>query len=182
MGRPGRLDVRNGIRGNAQLSINNFNADDLAKMIANNLNQIASGSIDFMNPNDNYLKYINKRTDIDVDGFIDVVAHGSANAIEYSKFGSLLNHRDAARLIKSKIGTKKIKGIRLLSCNTGSKSDGFAQKLADKLHIPVIAPTKYSFSYNNGKHFVAGSNDGGKTPNFCDLGEFKTFYPRRKRK
>ena len=182
MGRPGKLGVRNGVKWNGQMSLNNFNADAKAKELAKQIRHIASGSIDFMNPNDNYSKYISKRADIDQNGFIDIVAHGSANSIVIGSSKVELNHRNAAKLIKNKMGEQKITGIRLLSCNTGAQSNGFAQKLADKLHVPVIAPTKYSFTYSNGKHFVAGSKDGGKTPDYSDMGEFKTFYPRRYKK
>ena len=91
----------------------------------------------------------------------------------------MINHRILSKIIKNKCKSKKINGVRLLSCNTGASDDGFAQKLADKLHLPVSAPNKYSFVRFNGQHFVAGSKDGGKTPNYCDIGEFKIFYPRR---
>lgn len=182
MGRPGILGVRSGIKGNGQMSFKNFNADSKARELARQIRNIASGSINFMNKNDNYLKYISKRTDIDQNGFIDIVAHGNENAIVIGCTIVQLNHRIAAKLIMNKIGEQKFTGIRLLSCNTGSQENGFAQKLADKLHVPVIAPTKYSFTCSNGKHFVAGSKDGGITPDYSDIGEFKTFYPRRYRK
>ncbi len=184
MGRPGRLSLRTGIRGNGgQISLNNYVAFNLAKELAEKLN-IASASLNYMSNMDLFSKYISKRKDIDVDGFIDIIAHGNSNNILLFVNGKniLVNHRTLAKLIKNNYKDKKINGVRLLSCNTGAKEDGFAQRLADKLHIPVIAPNKYAFARLDGTHFVAGSKDNGKHPDYNDLGEYKIFYPRRFKK
>ena len=56
---------------------------------------------------------------------------------------------------------------------------------ANKLNVPVIAPTKYLWANPNGTHYVAGGrvNSKGKLePIVSDVGEFKTFYPKRRKK
>ena len=50
-----------------------------------------------------------------------------------------------------------------------------------KKNVPVKAPTKYAFAYEDGKHFVAGSKDG-KNPDYTDRGAYRTFYPKRRKK
>lgn len=184
MGRPGKLNLRTSVIGsNGKISFTNYIAKNLAKKLANEA-KIASASINYMSKDDLYSKFIKRRKDIDSNGFFDVILHGSKSYVCVNLNGKkiFINHRTLSKLIISNIKGKKVSGIRLLSCNTGAKEDGFAQLLADKLHMPVLAPTKYSFVKSNGVHFVAGSRDGGKNPDYSDLGEFKMFYPRRERK
>lgn len=73
---------------------------------------------------------------------------------------------------------QKSKSIRLFSCNTGADSNGFAQNLANKLGVPVSAPTKLLWSDARGNHFVAGrSKYNPLLPSYADKGEFITYYP-----
>lgn len=72
-----------------------------------------------------------------------------------------------------------------MSCYTGATDNSFAQNLANKLNVPVIAPTKYLWANPNGTHYIAGgriNKKGRLEPVFSDLGEFKTFYPKRRKK
>ena len=41
----------------------------------------SAGSTDYMDQNDNFSKFIKNRADVDVNGFYDVIAHGSNNSI-----------------------------------------------------------------------------------------------------
>lgn len=137
------------------------------------------GSVNLMDENDNFMKYISNSSDIDVEGRIDVIGHGRSNSIEWAINGKnySLNHRELAKMVKSK---EKIKGkiIRLLSCDTGADENGFAQNLANKLNIVVEAPTKLVWAYPNGKYIVASrSKTNPKVPDLNCLGRFKRFYP-----
>lgn len=144
------------------------------------------GSTDYMDPNDNFSKFIKNRKDIDVNGFYDVIAHGSPINIEINHNGKAItiNHRVAAKLLKTDKNYKG-QGIRLLSCSTGKIDNGFAQNLANKLKVPVMAPTDILWAKPNGSHYVASAvNINGilvedKTKN---RGKFKTFYPQKRRK
>ena len=104
--------------------------------------RVAFGSVDYMKPTDDFSRYIKRRKDIDANGFYDIIAHGNPVSIEIQHNGQTItiDHRVAARLFKQ---DKQYKGqaIRLLSCGTGKLDTGFAQNLANKLNVPVQAPT-----------------------------------------
>ena len=82
--------------------------------------QAVPGSIDFTTSGDQFSKWISKRSDIDVDGFYDIIAHGTDKTIEIEYNGRTveLDHRSFARLLSLR---QEISGknIRLLSGNTG---------------------------------------------------------------
>lgn len=142
------------------------------------------GSTYYMDPADNFSKFIKKRNDVDVNGFYDVIAHGTAKTIQIQHNGKPVNitHRAAARLF-SKDKNIKGKSIRLLSCETGGISRGFAQGLADQLHVVVIAPTKLVWARPDGSYFVAGrSKSNPNLPDPTNKGRFIKFYPRGKKK
>ena len=104
--------------------------------------RVAFGSTDYMKPTDDFSRYIKRRKDADANGFYDIIAHGNPISIEIQHNGQTItiDHRIAARLFKQ---DKQYKGqaIRLLSCSTGKLDTGFAQNLANKLNVPVQAPT-----------------------------------------
>ena len=144
----------------------------------------AAGSTNLMSPNEPFIPNISKRLDIDVGGFYDVIAHGNANQIKIYVNGRehLVDHRVLANLIKrnNKASTMN---VRLLSCNTGSTSDGFAQNLANKLNVEVKAPDKYLFANPSGTYFVKNGKKVGKDilPIMATKGEFKLFKPTKRR-
>ena len=92
---------------------------------------------------------------VDPDGLYDVVGHGTPYKI---KFGDGDNDyytpRELVRILKHRKDYKK-NGIRLLSCNTGSLPDGFAQHLANKLNVTVWVPNYLVWAYPSGCHIVA---------------------------
>ena len=142
------------------------------------------GSIDYMTPGDPFSNSIKNRKDIDVGGFHDVIAHGTAGTILVEHNGKQIeiDHRTLTRLLsydKESSG----KPIRLLSCNTGKVDSGFAQNLANKLNRPVKAPTEYLWARPNGTYFVAGGMKIGDVlvPDMSKPGKFKTYYPRRRK-
>lgn len=137
------------------------------------------GSIDLMDENDDFLKNIKRSNDIDTNNRLDIIAHGNPNAIKYQINGKdrLLTHRDLAKILRSS-NSHKGKIVRLLSCDTDSKKNGFAQNLANKLNVIVEAPTKMVWAYPNGKYVVASRDPHNPNyPNLNDLGKFVKFYP-----
>lgn len=137
------------------------------------------GSAYYMDPSDNFSKFIKNRKDIDANGFYDVIAHGTAKTIQIQHNGKPveITHRTAARLF-SKDPNFNGKSIRLLSCDTGGMLHGFAQGLADKLKVVVEAPTKLVWARPDGSYFVAGRKKSN--PNLPDMnnrGRFIKFYP-----
>ena len=137
----------------------------------------SAGDAIFMDDDDLFAKYISRRTDVDPDGYFDIVAHGTPNGIQITHNGQhiIVDHKTAARLIQSLDGYNG-QNIRLLSCNTGSIDNGFAQNLANRLNVDVSAPTKYLWARSDGTYFVAGMNDA-RQPDMNDIGTFKPFTP-----
>ena len=144
----------------------------------------AVGSAIFTKADDDFGKYIGRRRDIDSNGFYDLVAHGEPGHIlvEHNGVQVSVDHRVAARLLKNDSNYHG-GSIRLLSCNTGKVSSGFAQNLANKLNRPVKAPTDYLWATQDGKYFVAGGKkvNGVLMPDRSKPGKFKTYYPQKGR-
>ena len=68
--------------------------------------------------------------------------------------------------------------VQLASCNTGKHGDrSFAQRLANLLGKPVIAPDNYVFFRPTGTFYLAstGGKNGGPLPGTS--GQWITFYP-----
>ena len=134
----------------------------------------AVGNISFMGKGSHaaFAKYVENRPDIDPNGMFDIIAHGAWNRIEVVSSGksTLIDARQAARLIKSKPGFKKAKAVRLLSCSTGSNPEGFAQHLANALGKPVYAPNTDVYANSTGKHWLGTTKEGLR-------GEYIEFKP-----
>ncbi len=83
------------------------------------------------------------RHDHDPDGQFDVVAHGTPDHmyITHGEQPRLAGPNRVARSIRQEPDWQG-RPLRLVSCNTGAKPDGFAQQLADRLQVPVTAPNK----------------------------------------
>ncbi|MBL7974062.1 MAG: hypothetical protein JNJ85_04070 [Candidatus Kapabacteria bacterium] len=103
-----------------------------------------------------------------IEGFFDVVAHGSPTSVELN-VGEEISHRILANLIRTHpdyVG----QDIRLLSCNTGQYSNGFAQNLSNKLGVKVIAPNDLIWAAPSGA-FVIGPKP------YIPSGTFNLFKP-----
>ena len=178
MGRKVNGGLTSGVKG--QTSLENY---DLLNVLNS---QAAAGDISYMRKNEQFNKNISKRIDVDPNGVFDVIAHGDPNKIEININGKV--HKVSWRVLANTIKKNpelKGKTIRLLSCSTGSTDRSFAQNLANKLNVPVIAPTKYLWAKPDGTYYVAGgkiNSFGNLVPVESDKGEFKTFYPKRRKK
>ena len=138
------------------------------------------GDVNYMDPNDDFARLIGRRRDVDANGAFDVIAHGTPTSIEITHNGSkmLIDHRVAAKLIK-RSGKYNGQEVRLLSCSTGKLDSGFAQNLANKLGVPVTAPTSILWARPSGTHYVA-DDDGTGRADRRRMGTFRTFYPQRR--
>ncbi len=121
--------------------------------------EAAPGPVNLMGNGDQFFKNAAKRTDIDPNGSFDVIAHGSAQNIEVltARGPVTVDQRVAGRLIENSPGYTAGQPVRLLSCDTGACDAGFAQNLANKMGVPVQAPTELVWAYGNGSMVVAGS-------------------------
>lgn len=135
-----------------------------------------SGSINLMDSTDGFLVNASRRADVDPGGMLDVIAHGDSNSIKIG--GRAVDHRTAARVIESDpqfVG----QDIRLLSCHTGACPTGFAQNLANKLGVDVVAADNYVWAYPNGDIAVMGGREVGRrlVPVPSQPGQWVRFTP-----
>ncbi|WP_248842656.1 DUF637 domain-containing protein, partial [Pseudomonas syringae group genomosp. 3] len=141
--------------------------------------QAAPGAANFMGESDQFFKNVSKRSDIDSNGYFDLIAHGSTQKIEVVTPGGTImaDQRVVSRLIENNPAYSG-QPIRLLSCDTGACDAEFAQSLANKMGVSVKAPTNLVWAYGDGRMVVAPRSPSN--PNFPDLsnqGEFKIFNP-----
>ncbi|WP_422085935.1 filamentous hemagglutinin N-terminal domain-containing protein [Variovorax sp.] len=104
-------------------------------------------------------------------GYYDVVIHGNADTAMVLRNGVWVNVDQ--RALATYIGKQADYSggpVRLASCSTGSCSTGYAQDLANKLGVPVMAPTDLLFVYPNGA-VVIGPNA------YSNTGSWQVFRP-----
>ena len=100
----------------------------------------------------------------------------------------LKDYQSLVRVVKKYVSKQDVKygaryvkeyadeeAIKLLSCNTGSLDDGFAQNSANKLNVKVSAPTNYLWATKNGDYFVAGMTSS-RMPDMKNIGNLKYLY------
>lgn len=136
------------------------------------------GALDYMASDDKFSINIQKRKDIDPGDYLDIVAHGNTKSIsvQHNGVSVTLSHNAFARLLKEK-GEITKKKIRLLSCNTGAIPRGFAQGLADRLKIEVLAPKGYVAVDKYGNYAAyKGHYHNGQLILDAKV-EFETYYP-----
>ena len=73
------------------------------------------------------------------DGFYNILCHGTDKSVLINE--RKLKPQELVDLILEQ-GYEKGEPIRLISCYTGAKPNGFAKKLAEILEVEVIAPTE----------------------------------------
>lgn len=81
------------------------------------------------------------------DGYYDVVIHGYDYGFQY--FDDDIDVETLCAIIAQRKDYKKGMKIRLISCNAGSKADGTAQYIANKLRVEVLAADKYAIVAKN---------------------------------
>jgi hypothetical protein len=117
-------------------------------------------------------------------GFEDFGMHGTPDSVEYYTNSGTRTYYNAHEFADILRADNAYNGgnIRLLSCNTGGSSEGFAQQLANELKVDVKAPTEPLWVDENGNMFITDSEvlaqmwyDGEKVN---PTGVFKVFHPR----
>jgi len=169
MGRCCNSKLSYGTKNNNQITFESY--DLLNKLFS----QVAAGDANYADPNINqFREYIDRRNNKDAEGKFDFVAHGSSKTVNIYVNGNphTVNWRVVANIIRH---SKEYHGqdIRLLSCNTGRLSNGFAQNLANKLKVKVYAPSTTIWATKQGEYYIADKY-GDPHLNFVE------FIPRRK--
>jgi hypothetical protein len=104
--------------------------------------------------------------------------HGNAESVNVG--GRSLTAHDLASFLESDNSDWSGEPIRLFSCNTGRGEDPFAQKLADRLGVPVTAPTELAWSDIAGNSWSATKTKNAKgdwVSTWPPDGEWVTFNP-----
>ncbi len=137
------------------------------------------GSVDYMSSDDKFSLSIKKRKDIDPGDYLDIIAHGGSKSItiKHNDRAITISHNAFARYLLAK-GVLTKKKIRLLSCNTGLIPHGFAQGLADRLNMEVLAPKGYVAVDNRGNYGVYKGRTEQDKLILYEKSNFETFYPR----
>ena len=122
----------------------------------------------------------------DAADLIDIHGHGRDNGNKFEdeqrKGNPYLDEKKVAESV-DKARERKQGGtcVKLWACETGKGSNTLAQRLANELGIPVIAPTELIWYPSNGTVCViakpdpSDSNRPSKAP--ADQGSWKTFFP-----
>lgn len=121
-------------------------------------NDILKLSSKFVNHNDQL--YVNADKIVPLDGFSDIVCHGSPNELLiYGLNGEEWSYsaKEAAEIIRNS-NEFDGKSIRLISCSTGNGENCIAQKIADELGVNVLAPNEIVSVDVNGEIFVSDND------------------------
>ena len=102
----------------------------------------------------------------------DIGIHGNPKSVAFSsaKDAPIMTPKALAVSISQNTNYKKGQPVRLLSCSTGKGipfDDCFAQKLANEINAPVVAPTDILWVFDNGRMEIGKHNQG----------EWKEFVP-----
>ena len=108
-------------------------------------------------------------------GFTDVVIHGTEQNVQILHNGKWesLDQRRLCTMLKHDAGYKD-GPIRLISCSTGKTNQGLAQNLANKMGVPVMAPSDTLWVFSNGRTTI------GPSP-WKNTGTWVTYHPYEKR-
>ena len=136
----------------------------------------------FVNPNDKLYRYADSIKPL--DGFCDIVCHGSPNELIINGFNDeewTYSAKQAAEMIRnsSEFNGKK---IRLISCQTGAGDNCIAQQIADELGVEVMAPTEivnlnsYGEMFLSDNKFIADMWNNGEA--VSETGRWLVFKPK----
>lgn len=140
--------------------------------------------------NSNELLFENAKKIKPLEGYSDIVCHGSPfELLANGNDGEVWNYdaKEAAEMIRN---SREFCGkpIRLIACQTGALKDGIAQQIADELGVPVLAPTEIVYVDVLGNMFISDNDElariwNNSTPEerlkIRQPGKWIEFKPRR---
>ena len=112
------------------------------------------------------------------DGVYTVAGHGNPSEMrnEMNRTVTPENLRD---MITGDRRYQRAKVVLLLSCEVGRGENSFAQKLANLLNKPVVAPDNFSFISESGRGYAADADPSTLGPVPGTTGNWITFFPKK---
>lgn len=140
-------------------------------------------SVEFVNKNDDLYKYSSLIPEL--SDYETIVCHGSHNCIYLYGNNDEEFEYSASEFANMIINSSSYTGkpIRLMSCNTGSLENGFAQQLANIMGVTVLAPTEAIWVNSYGEIFISDYDVlaqmwyEGKNVN--ETGNWRKFFPQK---
>ncbi|NVM92463.1 RHS repeat-associated protein [Variovorax sp. SG517] len=109
-------------------------------------------------------------------GTFTVGSHGNPSIMTDTALKGITPAQMAER-IKAHPSYTEGQKVQLMSCETGKGTDPYAQKLANELNAPVVAPDKLLWIWPHGAYKPAGRKADG-TMDTADPGVWHTFNPK----
>ena len=109
-------------------------------------------------------------------GTFTVGSHGNPSIMTDTALRGVTPAQMAER-IKAHPSYTEGQKVQLMSCETGKGTDPYAQKLANELNAPVVAPDKLLWIWPHGAYKPAGQKADG-TMDTADPGVWHTFNPK----
>lgn len=127
---------------------------------ASGTDDMASLSLRFMSHRDR--TYKNLQNVPPLDGYEDIACHADPHSFGFvdPETGETIQGDVGAKFLAKRVRESgKYNGgpIRLIACESGKLDDGIAQKFADEMGVPVLAPTK--IVYTNSQGFMVLADD-----------------------
>ncbi|MBD5461988.1 MAG: hypothetical protein HDR24_02840 [Lachnospiraceae bacterium] len=115
---------------------------------------------------------INASSATPIEGYTDVIVHGAPPnhvGVMHNGEWNYLDQRSLANFLKQDAGYTK-GPIRLIACGTGSTPNGFAQNLANKMGVEVMAPSDIIWAFPDGKLTIGPKQ-------YSNTGQWNIFLP-----
>ncbi|WP_418116948.1 RHS repeat-associated core domain-containing protein [Variovorax sp. 350MFTsu5.1] len=109
-------------------------------------------------------------------GTFTVGSHGNPSIMTDTALKGITPAQMAQR-IKAHPSYTEGQQVQLMSCETGKGTDPYAQKLANELNAPVVAPDKLLWIWPHGAYKPAGQKADGSMDT-ADPGVWHTFNPK----
>ncbi|WP_418128701.1 RHS repeat-associated core domain-containing protein [Variovorax sp. 375MFSha3.1] len=109
-------------------------------------------------------------------GTFTVGSHGNPSIMTDTALKGITPAQMAER-IKAHPSYTEGQKVQLMSCETGKGTDPYAQKLANELNAPVVAPDKLLWIWPHGAYKPAGQKADGSMDT-ADPGVWHTFNPK----
>jgi len=122
---------------------------------------------------------------VDPSAPFNVFTHGNANVVLVRTPGGMkpVKAKGFSKILANNPDYIAGTPIHMFVCNTGKTADGFAQQLANRMNVPVFAPTEKMIILRSNKIAIGSTKqvNGHEVMDPKALGESRMFVPQRGR-